>query len=109
MEFRAVIQIYDRPWTVFYCDPPHLGTENSFLAQFGEKGHEQLAGLLKKIKGRFILTYNDHPDIWRLYEGCEFKQVKGNYSISKEAIKRRSYAQLIIMNFKPEPNHAQAT
>jgi DNA adenine methylase len=51
------------------------------------------------IKGRFVLSYNDHPDIWQLYEGFQFRQVKGKYSISREADGRRSFGQLIITNF----------
>jgi DNA adenine methylase len=109
MEFATLILTYDRPWTLFYCDPPYLGAENLYAAQFEKEAHERLAGILKKIKGRFILTYNDHPDIWSLYEGCEFRQVKGNYSVSREADGRRSFGQLVISNFKPEVNHAQAT
>ncbi len=92
MDFIALIQSYDRPWTIFYCDPPYLDAENMYIAKFEKEDHEKLAGLLRIIKGRFILTYNDHPDIWRLYEGFQFRQVEGNYSVSHKADGRRSSA-----------------
>ncbi|MHC4687593.1 MAG: hypothetical protein ACYTEW_25285 [Planctomycetota bacterium] len=53
---------------------------------------------MKKIKGRFILSYNDHPDIWRLYEGFQFKQVEGRYSVQHKD-RWVSFGELIITNF----------
>ncbi len=55
--------------------------------------------ILKNIKGHFILSYKDHPDIWRLYEGLKFRQVEGKYSVSKLADGRKSFGELIITNF----------
>lgn len=102
MDFMDLIRSYDRPWTVFYCDPPYLEAENLYIAQFEKKDHEELAAILRRIKGRFILTYNDHPDIWDLYEGLQFRQVEGNYSVSRKADGRRSFGQLITTNFEPQ-------
>lgn len=99
LDYEDLIQRYDRPWTLFYCDPPFLGAENVYEAPFGMEDHKRLARLLRKLKGRFILSYNDHPEIWKLYEGFNFRQVEGHYSISREINGRRSFGEIIVINF----------
>jgi DNA adenine methylase len=99
LDYADLIKRYDRPWTLFYCEPPFIGSEEIYATAFHTEDHERLAKLLKKIKGKFILSYNDHPDVWRFYEGLQFKQVKGHYSISREPNGRRSFGELIITNF----------
>jgi DNA adenine methylase len=51
------------------------------------------------IKGRFILSYNDHPDIWRLYKDFPYRLADGHYSISRQPNGRRSFGEVIITNF----------
>jgi DNA adenine methylase len=50
------------------------------------------------IKGRFILSYNDHPDIWQFYEGFQFRQVEGRYSLQRKD-RWTPFGELIITNF----------
>lgn len=30
LDFADLIERYDRPWTVFYCDPPFVDSENIY-------------------------------------------------------------------------------
>jgi hypothetical protein len=55
--------------------------------------------ILKMIKGRLILSYNDHPDIWRLYKDFPYRLADGHYSISRQPNGRRSFGEVIITNF----------
>lgn len=50
---------YDRPTTLFYLDPPYMGTEHYYGESFGEKDLERLAEALSSLRGQFILTIND--------------------------------------------------
>jgi len=54
---------------------------------------------LKGIKGKFLVTINDHPQVREWYEGFNIKEVKVNYSISKDSKARREYRELIITNY----------
>ena len=99
LDFPDLIEKYDRPWTFFYCDPPFVDSENIYVASFEKQDHKRLAKILKNIKGRFILSYNDHPEIWELYKGLKFRQVEGKYSVARLADGRRSFGELIITNF----------
>jgi DNA adenine methylase len=65
-DFEEVIHIYDRPETVFFCDPPY--TQGTFSWSFAE--HLRLARCLKNIKGKFLLTIDDSPLSRQLYKDC---------------------------------------
>lgn len=62
VDFGQLIKTYDRPSAVFYIDPPYVASEryyNKNYSHFTKDDHIRLNTLLKGIKGRFILSYND--------------------------------------------------
>jgi len=100
LDFADLIRRYDRMYTLFYCDPPYLET-SGYTADFGFDRHRQLAELLKTIKGKYLLSINDHPTIRRLYAGQTIRPVKTTYTISRDkfaAAKQRG--ELLIANYK---------
>ena len=58
---------------------------------FGWEQYEALADRMATIKGRAILTINDHPDIRRLFKGLPVKSVPIRYTIGgmQQAASRR--------------------
>lgn len=67
-DFEKLIQQYDRPNTIFYLDPPYYETEDYYEdVGFGTADHERLCNALMQIKGKFLLSYNDCPQIRQLY------------------------------------------
>lgn len=65
--FREIINFYDGEDTVFYCDPPYLDKESSYLVDDFE--HAELAEALDDIEGYALVSYTDRPeglyDEWR--------------------------------------------
>ncbi|GAB6170102.1 DNA adenine methylase [Clostridium carnis] len=98
LSFEKIIEKYDREYTVFFCDPPYLETAG-YGTEFKEDDHILLHEKLKNIKGKFILTINDHEKIRELYKGFNIKEVEVNYSISRESSARKNYKELIITNY----------
>lgn len=98
--FEEIFRRYDREHTFFFCDPPYFETCIEFSPDqnitFGQAEHEKLAGILRQIKGKFMLTINDHPFIREIYEGFWIEEVEVGYSIAKVGEGRRGYAELII-------------
>jgi DNA adenine methylase len=62
-DFEDIFRIYDRPETVFFCDPPY--TQGEFAWSPSE--HERLAKCLRQLKGKFLLTIDDSPLARQLY------------------------------------------
>ena len=101
LDFRECIKRYDRPWTLFFCDPPYYGVK-SYKYVFSEKDHEDLAKLLRRVKGKWLLTYNDHPRIRHLYAGFPLlvKKLSIQGALVKDKKSRRTWDQLIIANYE---------
>jgi len=101
LDFRECIKRYDRPWTLFFCDPPYYVVK-AYKYSFNEKDHEDLAKLLRRVKGKWLLTYNDHPRIRHLYAGFPLlvKKLSVQGALVKDKKSRRTWDQLIIANYE---------
>jgi DNA adenine methylase len=60
------IERYDRPHTLFYLAPPYWETEG-YGVDFPFSEYERMAALMARIKGKAILSINDHPDIRKAF------------------------------------------
>ncbi|MCK9557831.1 MAG: hypothetical protein PHO85_01180 [Candidatus Cloacimonetes bacterium] len=54
--------------------------------------------ILKSIKGRFILSYDDNPDVLKLYKGYDIKHVTRTKGINRKEGKSE-FNEVIIANF----------
>ena len=92
--FENLINVYDRPNALFYCDPPYYKTEKYYEAEFSTEDNERLKRCLKAIKGRFILSYNDDNYIRELYKDFNIIAAERQNNLSKG-----TYKELIITNY----------
>lgn len=99
--FEYILKEYDYNEALFYLDPPYVGTESYYknVPCFGLKEHELLCDLLKNIKGKFMLSYNDCELIRELYKDFNIKELKVRYSLNNNVLKRKESKELLIMNF----------
>lgn len=74
---------WDRPGALFYLDPPYWGCENDYgTGIFSPADFERLRGLLDALKGRFILSINDRPEIRAIFAGMTIEPVELSYRVS---------------------------
>ncbi|WP_142414408.1 DNA adenine methylase [Hathewaya massiliensis] len=98
LSFEKVIEKYDRKHSFFFCDPPYFQT-TGYGNTFEEKEHLILRDKLINLKGKFLLTINDHEMVREWYKDFNIKEVEVNYSVSKEQNARGKYKELIITNY----------
>ena len=98
LSFEKIIDKYDREHSFFFCDPPYFET-SGYDNKFGEDEHIILLDKLKNLKGKFLLTINDHPKVREWYKDFNIKEVEVNYSVSKDEKGRGKYKELIITNY----------
>lgn len=98
LSFEKIIDKYDREQSFFFCDPPYFETAG-YDNKFGEEEHIILRDKLKNLKGKFLLTINDHEKVREWYKGFNIKEVEVNYSVSRAAEGRGKYKELIITNY----------
>lgn len=75
------IQVYDRPDTFFYIDPPYFRLSQGYAHKFTDADFIRLRDLLATIKGRFLLSLNDAPEIRELLKGFTQERVSLRYSV----------------------------
>lgn len=83
LPWSAFIERWDRPTTLFYLDPPYWGSEHYYGRElFGRGEFERLAGALKGLRGRFILSLNDVPEVRELFAWATIEPVELTYFVS---------------------------
>ncbi len=106
--WEKIIERYDRPHTLFYCDPPYWQTEG-YGVDFGFEHYERMAELARSIDGTMIISINDHPDIRQVFSGLPVKEVEYSYTVGG-AGNASDCVELIIGNWRgglPEPKGQQ--
>ncbi|MEG2000541.1 MAG: DNA adenine methylase [Evtepia sp.] len=98
-DFANIIKTYDRKEALFYLDPPYVGTERYYESAFETADHTRLRETLQAIKGRFILSYNDHPLIRELYADYRIECVTRRESLSSSGENNRTFHEVIIRNY----------
>ncbi|WOP15755.1 DNA adenine methylase [Ottowia sp. SB7-C50] len=100
LEWAACITRYDRPHTLFYCDPPYWGTEG-YGVPFALSEYDRLAELARTIKGKMIVSVNDIPEMRQAFHGLPMQRVELAYSVGGAGRKNVRAGELIICNFTP--------
>lgn len=94
LDYGDFIKRYDREGVLFYCDPPYFGTEHYYGKDlFNRDDFARMATLLRELKGRFILSINDAPEIRELFAWARIQPVQHSYHVSGGATEAR---ELII-------------
>jgi len=101
-DFEKLIKHYDRPEAFFYCDPPYYSTEHYYEnVDFTPDDHERLANALNGIQGKFLLSYNDCPEIIELYKrsGIVIESTSRLSNLAQRYENGAMYAELLIANY----------
>lgn len=82
LRWQDFLDRYDRPGTLFYLDPPYWGSEDDYGKKlFGQAEFGEMAERLATLKGRFILSINDVPEIREIFSSFEQEGVTLTYTI----------------------------
>lgn len=97
-----LIRQYDRPESFFYCDPPYYNADQYYEAVSSDGfDHAGLADALLGIKGKFLLSYNDCPEIQALYDrpGIVVEGISRLSNIAQRYENGKQYPELLISNY----------
>ncbi|EPJ7713827.1 TPA: DNA adenine methylase [Citrobacter freundii] len=97
LEWHQCIARYDRPHTLFYCDPPYWGTEG-YGVDFGLENYDHMAELARSIKGKMIISVNDIPEMRQAFYDLNIQTVDISYNL-KVTGKATQRKELVICNF----------
>lgn len=80
LTWQECLDKYDRPHTFFYMDPPYWQTEG-YGVEFTFDQYEQMAARLKTLKGKALISLNDHPDIRRVFQDFQIHETELQYTV----------------------------
>ena len=99
-DFEKLISAQDSEVSFFYCDPPYFSTEGYYEnVGFTTADHERLRDSLKNISGKFLVSYNDCPEIRELYGGYEMYSYERLNNIRQRFDGGSMFGELLIANY----------
>lgn len=82
LDWSAFIARYDRAGALFYLDPPYFGCEGDYGDGFGRDQFTAMAAQLASLKGRFILSLNDRPEVREIFAAFDIEAVGTHYGVA---------------------------
>lgn len=96
LPYEQILKRYDRPTTLFYLDPPYYDRK-LYNHNFEREDFELLAERLGPLKGKFVLSLNDVPEVRTIFRKFKLKTIQLAYTAQQTAGKR--FKELLITNF----------
>lgn len=102
LPWQECIRRYDRPHTLFYVDSPYYGVEDYYgKGLFKRSDFAELADVLANIKGQFLLSLNDRPEVRRLFKGFHIQGVTTRYPVGNRSPTHVDRAQELLISSMP--------
>ena len=105
LPYERVLKLYDRPATFFYLDPPYYDI-HLYHHIMEHKDFETMAASLQALKGKFLLSINDHKEVRRLFSSFRIETVPIAYSL--HGITGRRHQELLISNYAKEKSDVES-
>lgn len=107
-DFEELIRLYDRPDSFFYCDPPYYDTESFYKdVDFTREDHIRLRNTLLECEGKFLVSYNDCPEIRELWDipGIYIEEITRLNNLAQRYESGAEYHELFISNYDTSERH----
>jgi DNA adenine methylase len=97
-DYKKLIKEYDSPETFFYLDPPYEKSDK--LYTHSSLPIKDVYNVLKNIKGRFLISYNDSTEAKKLFKNYYINYADTTYENTK-TIGKRVKKEMLISNYDP--------
>lgn len=104
LDFAELMDRYDSPETLFYCDPPYV-EEGDVLYSGADFDHSRFVSSLSDLEGDWIVSYTDLPD--GLEEiAIAIDEREQRYRIAQGDGWEKTNTERLVMNFDPRERPA---
>lgn len=101
--WQAVLARYDSSQAFFYLDPPYYGYESWYGdGFFGRAEYAEMAEMLRGIRGKFLLSMNDSPEVAKIFRGFHMEKIAVDYTLNVRSQHRKN-GELLISNYETVP------
>ena len=98
LPWQECLARYDRPYTLFFMDPPYF-QQTGYGVAFGAEEYTQLAHAMRTMQGKAALTINDCPEMRAAFDGLHVTELRSRYSICRNHTGRTRRTELLITNY----------
>ncbi len=105
LDWAECLARYDDPKTVFYVDPPYPGNGCNYKYNLRDwTDHQKIADQLRLLKGRWILSSYNIPEVHQLYQGYSYLpiEVASGMKAKKNGSQMVINKEVLIFNFSLE-------
>jgi DNA adenine methylase len=98
LDWSEAIRRYDSAETLYYLDPPYHGSETDYgRGMFAREDFARMADQLAEIRGAFVLSINDTPEIRDVFGRFHVDEVRLSYTVSGTSAEAKA-RELIVSN-----------
>jgi len=93
LDYTKIFEKYNSENSFFYLDPPYIGYEHYYEKTFenGIDDHYKLFNEVQKLKGKWMLSYHDHPLLREWYNEYSFDSYIGKSMYHQKEIIIKNY------------------
>ena len=95
-DWKDVVKKYDSPQTFFYLDPPYTTGTDSVWGYKPMKAKD-IAKVLRKIQGKFMLSFENTPQSRKTFNKYNIKTVKTMYT--SQPTQLRNKTEIVVTNY----------
>jgi DNA adenine methylase len=96
LDWERCMDLYDRPSTFFFLDPPYTDCAKTNYDGWKESDILFLRQKLDRLQGKWLLTLNDAPAIRSIFHDCSLVTISRPRGIANKTGKATIYKELII-------------
>jgi DNA adenine methylase len=94
--YEKIIKRYDKPYTLFYFDPPYVCKDGKYNGK-NDFDYNGLLEQCRNIKGKFILTLNSELEV--MFQEFNVLHNDVHYSIGCTTESSKEYKEIIVLNY----------
>jgi DNA adenine methylase len=99
-DFKDVVKKYDSKNTFFYLDPPYEKSKG--LYTYFNLPIKDIYDVLKNIKGKFLMSYNDSEDAKILFKDYYINYINAKYAEGTKGGHTKKKKEILISNYDPK-------
>ena len=96
LDWERCVKLYDGPDTFFFVDPPYVGGKIKNYEAWSITDIERLRDTLDSLKGDYLLTINDSPEIRALFKGKTIRSLERVRGIANKNGSAAVYRELML-------------
>ena len=97
LDYREVFRRWGDRNVLMFLDPPYIDVQQYYVREWRIEDHIELAQRIKKLECDWILIYNDHPLIRRLYMGYDYKELEEKSMMERVIGKERRVKKYLLI------------